>query len=105
METLVFIEVDGHWLRVDRIESIHPMTSVSLESGAKNGCWVKMISESAPRPFRQREPEYVIDLISRAANKAWEAPPQSDVPDLDLDAEPTPPGITETRGGLSWGKQ
>jgi hypothetical protein len=102
---LVFINLDGHWLRVDRIESIHPVKETAYRIADDNACYVTMIGANSPRWFSCK-PEHVLQEIGEALKLARNESPQDSGEPLDLDAmeEPVPPSTTRTRGGESWGR-
>jgi hypothetical protein len=100
---LVFINLQGHWLRIDRIESIHPSTEPDDKD---HWCWIKMIGATQPRRHHCSA-EHVLQEMGKALALARNESPQEDGHEpLDLDAmeEPVPPSTTRTRGGESWGR-
>lgn len=100
---LVFINIDGHWIRVDQIESIHPAPETAITAADGNICYVKMIHGSVPRRY-DCSPEHILQEMGKALRIArQESTPPPDLDDIAGD-EPQPSGITETRGGSSWGR-
>lgn len=103
---LVFIEIDGHLLRADLIESIHPDPGTSYTDGDPNKCYVQMVGSNSTRVYACA-PKEVLEKIARALAPLYGEPEdEGDVPDLDemIGEEPLPPGTTKTRGGTSWGR-
>jgi hypothetical protein len=100
---LVFINIEGHWLRVDQIQAISPDQDTSVSKANPNLCYVAFIGgETRPYPC---SPEHVLQEMGKALTAARENG-TGEPPDLDDIAgeEPQPTGITETRGGSSWGR-
>jgi hypothetical protein len=102
--SLVFINIKGHWIRVDQIQAISPEVDTPVSKADPNLCHVSFISGGVVT--YPCSPEHILQEMGRALEIARGEGPQEQSGPLDLDAmeEPPTPSTTTTRGGESWGR-